>query len=145
MRTRELLLSRRVWRRLLTAFVVLAVIRAALWLLPFPSVQRLVRRLGRRSPRAREPLSLPLVEGRAVAIRLASRLVPRATCLTQALGLQVLLARSGTPSELRLGVAHGDGGALSAHAWLECQGRVVIGGRELERYSRLPALKKTPA
>ena len=41
---------------------------------------------------------------------------------------QVLLGRQGEPSELRLGVAKDDWGALQAHAWLESNGAVVVGG-----------------
>ena len=113
-------------------------IRVALWLLPVPAVRRLAARMARRSRRAVAPLDAPLVESRAEAIRIASRVVPHATCLSQALALQVMLGRSGTPSQLRLGVARDGGGAFTAHAWLECGGRVVIGGGDLERYARLP-------
>jgi hypothetical protein len=37
-------------------------------------------------------------------------------------------------AELRLGIAR-DGGRLDAHAWLESEGRVVIGNAELWRYA----------
>jgi hypothetical protein len=62
------------------------------------------------------------------SIRRASRLVPRATCLTQALALQVLLGRRGYASEIRVGVRRDEEGQFAAHAWLVGADRVLIGG-----------------
>jgi hypothetical protein len=53
----------------------------------------------------------------------------KGTCLTQALVLSRLLARSGVPTTLRIGVARPQG-PLTAHAWLEYQGQVIIGHQE---------------
>jgi hypothetical protein len=66
---------------------------------------------------------------------------PSATCLTQALAVQVLLARRGYPAILHVGVARHDK-ELKAHAWVESEGEVVIGGFELERYTPLAALQE---
>lgn len=75
-------------------------------------------------------------------VRNAARLVPRASCLTQALAAQLLLARSGHRSQIRIGVAKDPDGRLLAHAWLISDGRIVIGGssRELGRYALLTEL-----
>lgn len=127
------------------ALLVVGLIRALLWLLPFVYVQRVARWLGRRSPRAREPLPASLVDHRALLIRAVSRLVPGAACLTQALALQVLLARSGNPSLVRIGIKRGEEKSLEAHAWLEWEGRVVIGDSELGRYVRLPEIGRFTA
>ena len=72
----------------------------------------------------------------------ASRRVPKATCLTQAIALRTLLARDGKESELRIGVAKAEDGRLEAHAWLESDGRIVIGGRESSRFAVLAAGEK---
>jgi hypothetical protein len=58
-------------------------------------------------------------------IRIASRLIPSATCLTQALALTDLLSRNGHDSTLRIGVAN-DGGRFAAHAWVECGGAPLL-------------------
>ena len=51
---------------------------------------------------------------------------------------QVLLGRQGEPSVVRLGVAKDDRGLLQAHAWLESNGVVVIGGEvELGQFTPL--------
>lgn len=72
--------------------------------------------------------------GRAVAeaVRRASRHVPRATCLVQALSGWLLLRRRGIRSSVCLGVSQPAGG-FSAHAWLEIEGEVVIGGVQSTR------------
>jgi hypothetical protein len=71
------------------------------------------------------------------AVRRVSRAIPGATCLTQALAAQLLLARRGHSSRLRIGVARARGGGLRAHAWLESEGVVVIGGPGVEAYTPL--------
>jgi hypothetical protein len=60
-------------------------------------------------------------------VEVASRYVPvDATCLRKALVLAWLLARRGVGTTLRIGVARSNR-TLSAHAWLEWQGRVLLG------------------
>lgn len=123
------------------AVALVAVIRVALWLLPFPTARRVIAPLGRRSPRAARPLTPELIDGRAFIVSFASRFVPQASCLTQALALQILLSRTGNPSSIRIGVAREGRKALEAHAWLECDGRVVIGGGQVGRYAPLLSLE----
>jgi len=53
-----------------------------------------------------------------------ANLPARATCLTRSLLLDWMLRRQGVQSELRIGVRMA-GGALDAHAWVECDGRPV--------------------
>ena len=83
------------------------------------------------------------VEKIAWAVRAASKGVPHATCLTQALAAQVLFSRYRHAADLKIGVAKGDAGGLEAHAWLEHGGRVVIGNvRDLGRYVPLSVKKE---
>jgi Transglutaminase-like superfamily len=104
--------------------------RVALDVLPFRWVHRFAARSGRSAGPVR-------VDDYAWAVQAAARRIPRASCLTQALALQSLLARAGESSRLRLGVAKDDG-KFEAHAWLESGGRVVIGGRDVDRFAQLP-------
>jgi hypothetical protein len=70
-------------------------------------------------------------------VELVSRLHPlRPTCLKKALVLFALLARRGVKARVILGTAKSDG-KLDAHAWIEHEGRVVLGGPARERYSTL--------
>lgn len=63
------------------------------------------------------------------AIETAARHVPwRSDCLVQALAASAWLRRLGLQPCLRLGAARSEIGDLSAHAWLELDGKVVLGG-----------------
>lgn len=76
----------------------------------------------------------------AWAVRTTARRVPRASCLTQSLALEALLVQAGHPANLRIGVARKTDGAFEAHAWVESEGRVLIGRLpDLERFAPLPS------
>jgi hypothetical protein len=66
-----------------------------------------------------------------------SHYLPGATCLTQALAAQALLTHSGFPSLVEIGVSKDELQRFHAHAWVVCQGQVVLGERKLERYNSL--------
>lgn len=74
-------------------------------------------------------------------VDVASRYVPAATCLAQALTAQVLLARRGCLGQLRIGVAKNQDRQLRAHAWLECDGEVVVGGSVSDDFRPLLSLE----
>lgn len=118
-------------RRILTRVLfVVGVARAALWILPAETARRMVTRAASGA------------EGESVrqlvwAVKVASRYLPCATCLTQAVAAQALLDHSGFPSQVQIGVAKDELRRLHAHAWVVCQGQVVLGGREVELYNSL--------
>ncbi len=119
---------------LVRALLTVSLYRAALSTLPFRVVRSLAARRVKPSRRALTRAKRP--EELTWAVAAASRRVPRASCLTQALALQEMLARAGLASDLHIGVAKSEDGRFEAHAWLEREGRVVIGGR-VERFTRL--------
>jgi hypothetical protein len=126
-------------RRLLRqALPLVLVVRVALWVLP---VRYLLGRATRLSENARTTPTSPNPDRVAWSVRAAARRVPRATCLTQALTAQILLARHGHRSRLHLGVARTPDGVMAAHAWVECGGRVMVGGRSVDRYAPFPGLE----
>ena len=65
----------------------------------------------------------------------------RSTCLTRALAAHLLLARSGHESRLHIGVARDERGAFEAHAWLERNQQVILGGTR-EYVNRYVALDR---
>ena len=120
-------------RLLIQAVVLLALIRTGLWVLPFKVVLRLTRCMGRPARPGRG--GAHPVDSIVWAVRRASRSVPGATCLTQALTGRILLARAGHLSELRIGVRKSPAAGFEAHAWLEHGGGVVLGELgDLSRY-----------
>ena len=113
----------------LEAWWALALARAALWLLPWRAVAPTVDRLALPAC-ATAPVSVL-----AGTILSAARAVPRATCLAQALALHAMLARRGRASALHIGIRRQPG--FEAHAWLECDGAIVIGDHAGQPYDRL--------
>jgi hypothetical protein len=122
----------------LKSLLLVSAIRLGLWLLPFAVLQRLIAKTlpaPVKSPQAN-------VMGQiANSVRVASRFVPQATCLTQALATQLLLGRKGYPARLQIGVTKNDEGRLQAHAWLESREAVVMGNvADLSRFKALRPL-----
>jgi hypothetical protein len=123
-------------RRLLAeAALLVGAARLGLWLLPFRLLPGLLGRLARLcARRASRHIAAHRI---AWAVSVVSSYVPGATCLTQALAAHALLAERALAGQLRIGVAKGAGGQLEAHAWVESEGRVVIGGAISGRYTPL--------
>lgn len=126
--------------RLVIAAALLAAIRIGLWALPFQTFQRLFARIQRgRKPSEQGQLSVNTVVWSIDAV--SRRMWWAATCLTRALAAQVMLERSGMNTCLKIGVNMDDKRELHAHAWLEAEGQVVIGGDgDLSEYTLLPPL-----
>ncbi len=123
---------------LVSALFRLVVVRVGMWVIP---LRDLLRRLP-QTPEERDDWrgshALP-AEQIAWAIRVVSRYLPGTmNCLVQALAAQAMLARRGHPSCVRIGVAKDEGGQLKAHAWVECEGKIVIGGVGVPQYTALP-------
>jgi Transglutaminase-like superfamily len=120
-------------------FLLLAAIRLGLWLLPFQTLLQNLEKLGRVTPAS--SLSVRQI---VWMVNVSSRYMPGVKCLARALTARVLLNWYGYASELRIGVAKGEQGELEAHAWVEYQGKVIIGGLStLSRYVPLPSLNLT--
>ena len=140
MRRRDKLrfLSRQQRRVLLYAFLILNTVRLALWLLPFGTIRqqlKAVMSVWICSEKVK-PVSVDFV---AWAVSVAGYYAPGgAKCLARALTTQLLLNRYGYVHRLHIGVAKGELQMLEAHAWIEYEGRVVVGGlRELDKFKTL--------
>jgi len=67
----------------------------------------------------------------------ARRLAPPASCLPQALTAQVLLGGAGRASTLRFGARLDHASSFGAHAWLECDGRWIVGEEQAGAFQEL--------
>jgi len=133
----------RAWRNYRMADRLL-ILEAAAWLglarfyvvwFPFGWLGRWLRKPASGSDQPQ----LALRVGRAVLT--ASRHVPwQAACLPQALAAKLMLALRGQGSALHLGAKIDESGALAAHAWLTCEGKIVTGGAGLPGYTPLVQL-----
>jgi hypothetical protein len=120
-------------RLLIAALISMSAFRAALWLLPF----RLVSSLSNQSkPRLKTRVCAP--EGIASAVEVASRYVPKATCLVKAFTAKMLFEKAGVPAQIRIGVSKTQDRGFEAHAWVESHGTVIVGAVDLANYTRLP-------
>ena len=128
---------------------LLVLTRIGLWLLPYPTFRRV---LDRAQPSGRQP-PRELPSRVSWAVTAVARRLPGMTCLVQSLTAPALLHRRGYRADLRFGVQERASNAarpLEAHAWVECEGRVVVGKvQNLADYTALtptapPASPATP-
>lgn len=124
------------WRA--QAFAYVAALRIALRVAPLHRTRRVWERLGQ--------VPLP---GAATALREAPRALDAASawipgahnCFVRALALRALLAHRGIRTDLRIGFVRGDDGDLLGHAWLERDGRVLVGDvPDLSRFRAFSAV-----
>lgn len=113
---------------LVRAFVLVSAVRIGLWVLPYRTVHRLAE--CSVTPRELSPDEERRTMRRIVGAveAMSRRLLGMKPCLTQALAAQRMLRQEGIDSVLRIGVTK-DGSELLAHAWLERDNRVLIGGK----------------
>lgn len=118
-------------RLVLKAWLALAAVRVLIWVVPYRWIEaRLLK------PHAVTPGAPPA--DIALAVTRASTLIPRATCLVQAVAGGWLIGRAGGTSVIRFGVAKDqDTSRFKAHAWLEHDGRILIGGGTAADYATL--------
>lgn len=96
----------------------------------------------RRMPKAAaSPQSHYYARQLARRIEQLAQLVPGASCLTQALALQYLLARAGHACELHIGVRCSGAGRFEAHVWVCCNGRIVLGAATTRLADFTPLVK----
>ena len=111
--------------------LVVAAVRLGLTLFSYNHVRRMVTRLD-----ASRPASIGELGRVAWGVAAAARLVPHASCLTQALSGQYILARQGNASKIRIGIERDTGTQLKAHAWLMSGNHIVLGG-SIDRFTHL--------
>ena len=104
------------------ALLLLVLVKVALRTLPY---SRLTNVLDTYVPVARRARSTVTAITRAAGA--AARRIGGATCLAQALVVHTMLRRRGHAACLRIGVRRNGGTSFEAHAWVECNGVVVIG------------------
>ena len=139
-------LLRKIWNQrkvnlylLFVTFLLLGAIRLGLWLLEFRILLKVLNKLST----IKFPFPYTSLRKIIWAVNVATRYSPGgAKCLARALTTQILMNRSGYIPELCIGVAKSESGELEAHAWIKCQGYVVVGHLpDLPRYIQLPSLE----
>ena len=127
--------SRRFKALLAEAFARLWML-AVLRFLPVPGRAQWLMRAHRVSHPRRADTSFEEI---CRTVEIAARFVPGATCLVKAQAGSAMLNRFGYAAEIKIGVLK-QSSDLKAHAWVECDGRVVS-GESGNQYTELPELK----
>ncbi len=128
------------WLLLKVTFLV-SLVWLGLRLFPFRVMRRWLERAGDRTPGS------PLDESEADRIssivdKAGRNFLGKDLCFPQALLGEMLLRRGGFNPQLRIGVFKENSTQLKAHAWVELDGRAIIGGPQslIEKYMPLPNL-----
>jgi len=134
----------------------LLILRAALWLglieigLRVLRFNTLIEKLDQQRPPDKALVVPPRSAERfAYCVELASRLYPlEPTCLKKGLVLFALLTRKGLHVQLWIGAAKSNtepGAPIDYHAWLEHEGKVILGAANRERYIPLYCFNRSQA
>jgi hypothetical protein len=102
-------------------------IRIMLWMFHFSTVQNRVQKIVCNYNST--PKNTITMNRLRIIIVAASRYVPRATCLVQALAGYILFSKYGYNTSIKIGVLT-ENGEFEAHAWLEYDEKVVLGESE---------------
>src|SRR5437868_4140865 len=86
-------------RLLIRSLAAVVTFRVALYLVPYRILRTWISKPHGAQPRREDPKRI------AWAVKKVAKRVPRATCLTQALAAQSLIARAGYEADIRIGVA----------------------------------------
>jgi hypothetical protein len=125
---------------LVESLVVLIFVKAGLSLMRFQTLRRRLKRLSSAEESdARDARSIKKV---VWSVNKVSTYVPfLRNCLNRALATQLLLGRRGQAVDMLIGVASDQDGKFRAHAWIEVDGRIVLGGTDdIRQLTPLPPL-----
>ena len=128
---------------LIKTFILLGLIRLVLWSLHIKILLKLLGYISQLSSKEK-PLGLIQPKNIVWAVDLTSRYLPgQVKCLARALTTKMLMNHYGYNSQIKIGVAKGKQGDLEAHAWVESEGKVIIGFlRDLTRFSPMKSFKE---
>ena len=108
------------------SLILVTAITVGLRLLPFQLLRRALAGVSARPPRlcgSRVPAARI-----AWAVKTACRYVPATGGLPRAMATQTMLQRRGYPAKIYIGLARAPEGRLEAHAWVESEGEILVGG-----------------
>lgn len=116
----------------------LTVVRLGLPLFPFSRFKPWLERASRKSKKAGSNEATS--ERVAWAVTAVGATLPfMGNCLVQALATQIMLNRRRLRGDLRIGVVKEQSEKIEAHAWVEGEGKILIGGPDVRRFTPLAA------
>ena len=113
---------------------ILLLVRLGLLLMSFAKLKQIVDRTPRLIAN-QQSIIIPSCAQITWAVNVVGNLPPSAKCLARALTAQVLLHCCSYQSTLVIGVTKNQQGDLNAHAWVEKDGKIIMGGSpHISRY-----------
>ncbi len=109
---------------------LLVVVHGALRIWSYPRVLAGIKRASRRFPSKAKNDTQTARERAEQVERVAHRIFPDSPCLSQALAVCFQYWRRNLPASIHLGAMKDGAGVLSAHAWVESVGEVIVGETE---------------
>lgn len=115
-------------------------IRISLWLFPFKWLDKWLGVLSSNETH-NKAVDWIVINNIVRSVKVCSRYVPKATCLTQAVATNTLLRRQGQCSQFKIGVAKNQEEKFEAHAWIEVNGKIIIG--KMPRHQRFAVMNSS--
>ena len=115
-------------------------IRISLWLFPFKWLDKWLGVLSSNET-DNKAVDWIVINNIVRSVKVCSRYVPKATCLTQAVATNTLLRQQGQCSQFKIGVAKNQEEKFEAHAWIEVNGKIIIG--KMPRHQRFAVLNSS--
>lgn len=109
---------------------LLVAVHGALRIWSYPRVLAGIERAARRFPSRAKNDTRTARERAEQVERVAHRIFPNSPCLSQALAVCFQYWRRNLPASIHLGAMKDCAGVLSAHAWVESAGEVIVGETE---------------
>ena len=134
-------LNRYKQRLLIQTYALLTLVRLGLFLLGFQTLKNLLIEVSQYQ----KPEDCPITtKDIARAVNHSSRLSPGTVkCLAKALTTNTLMNLYRLPCRLCIGVAKGQDKSLEAHAWVEAEGKIVVGYLpDLARFETMASTEK---
>ena len=127
----------------LQAYLIMSLVRLGLLWLPFNRLQSLVLKSQKLTWLAFAPTQVTTNRIVRSVYRSSKYQRGKPMCLARALTAAVLMNIYGIPHQIKIGVAKGENGQIEAHAWVNSQGRVVVGNLpDLSRYAPMSSQVK---
>lgn len=130
----------------LDAVLLLSISKMVVLTLPFKKVAPYLGKVNSPIDNRLDSLQTAKAERVKLFVQMAAGNVPfKSVCLDQAMAGMLLLRRFKIPSNLCLGVKRNDKEQkLDAHAWIECGGRILIGGQRSLQYTKVAHFANSP-
>ena len=130
----------------LHAVLLLSVSKIVVLTIPFKKVAPHLGKVNGETNNELDNIQLQKPNRIKLFINMAAGNVPfQSVCLDQAMAGMLLLRRFRIPSHLCLGVKRNEKEKkLDAHAWIECGGRILIGGQRSLQYNKVAHFTNSP-